>query len=298
MTQEGTCLEVAHGENVGRTRPEVRHGGVIWEMSTKKPHGSRPQEEHDMFKRIKDLMQQRIDSYRYKRLKARVEKPRFPPQQLKAEGYYSQFGQDKWVIENLFPGKKKGIFVDIGANDGITFSNTYLLETMGWHGLAVEPVRSVYDKLVKNRRCITVNGCVAPGSGKKLFRVITGYPQMLSGLVDEYDPRHLERIERELDSRGGEYTDVEVNCYNFNELLEANGICCVDYLSIDVEGAEYKILDSIDFSRVYIAVIGVENNFSDLGIPRLLMKRGFDFRAFVGGDDFYLNRKAPTNHSG
>ncbi len=111
--------------------------------------------------------------------------------------------------------------------------------------MAIEAIPSVYDKLVKNRQCITVNGCVAPKNGKDRFRVINGYSQMLSGLVSEYDETHRERIERELGSHGGDYEDIEVNCYNINELLESDGILQVDYLSIDVEGAAFKILDSI-----------------------------------------------------
>ena len=39
--------------------------------------------------------------------------------------YYSQYGQDKFLTEFLFKNKKNGIFVDIGANDGISFSNSY-----------------------------------------------------------------------------------------------------------------------------------------------------------------------------
>lgn len=235
-------------------------------------------------------MQQRINSHRYKYFAAKVEKPEFLLKQLEAEGYYSQCGQDKWITEKLFPGKKKGTFIDIGANDGISYSNTYLLEKMGWNGIAVEPMPLIYEKLVMNRQCITVNGCVAPKSGKERFRAIIGYPQMLSGLVDEYDWRHIERIERELDSHGGEYKDIEVNCYNFNELLESNGIFQVDYLSIDVEGVEYKILDSIDFDRIQISIIGIENNYSDYRIPKLLTRKGFEFHS-IAGDEFYRNKK-------
>jgi len=127
-----------------------------------------------MLQRIKNTIQQKINKYRYKYLAASVEKPKFLQQQITAEGYFSQFGQDKWIIERLFPSKRNGFFVDIGANDGITLSNTYFLEKKGWNGLAVEPIPPVYEKLVKNRQCIAVNGCIAPTSGKEIFRVITG----------------------------------------------------------------------------------------------------------------------------
>ncbi|MDO9547943.1 MAG: FkbM family methyltransferase [Candidatus Marinimicrobia bacterium] len=241
-----------------------------------------------MFRNIRNWTRP-IQAFCHKHLAARAKKPKFLLQQLKAEGYYSQCGQDKWIIERLFPDKKNGTFVDVGAYDGITFSNTYFLEQKGWTGLAVEPTPSVYERLVKNRQCITINGCVAQQSGKKRFRVITGDAQMLNGLVDEYDARHIKRIKKELDSYGGEYKDIEINCYNFNELLESHGIDKVDYLNIDAEGAEYQILKSIDYDRIQILVIGVENNYHDYRIPKLLLRMGFKFHSVVG-DEFYLNR--------
>lgn len=243
-----------------------------------------------MIRGMRTFVRRGLNSVRYEYLAAKVERSKFVLEDLKAEGYCSQCGQDKWIVERLFPGETKGTFVDIGANDGIAYSNTYVLEKLGWDGLAVEPIPSVYERLVRNRRCTTVHGCVAPRSGRERFRVVTGYPEMLSGLVGEYDPRHLERIDRELRSHGGEYTDIDVSCYNFNELMDGNGIVHVDYLSIDVEGAEYEILDSIDFDRTHVSVIGVENAYSDYRIPRLLAGRGFEFRSVVG-DEFYVNRR-------
>lgn len=241
---------------------------------------------------LMNKIHQKFTRYHYKYIAKSVEKLNFSQQQLKKEGFYSQFGQDKWVIEQLLPDMRRGVFVDIGANDGITFSNTYFLEKKGWTGLAIEPIPVIYERLVKNRTCITVNGCIAETSGKRLFRLVEGEGElnMLSGLVDEYDTRHLDRIKREIASEGGDYKDIEVNCYNFNELLDNQGISHIDYLNIDVEGGEYKILNSIDFDRVKISVIGVENNYKNPNIPKLLMKKGFVFHSVIGDDDFYLNR--------
>jgi FkbM family methyltransferase len=245
---------------------------------------------YERFDAIRNSLRQIINCYRYNRFATHVVKAKVLRGQLERGGYHSQYGQDKWLVEELLPGKKDGVFVDIGANDGITLSNTYILEKMGWNGLAIEPIPSVYKELIKNRQCTVINGCVASRSGKERFRVITGSPQMLSGLVNEYDFRHKKRIESELTANGGAYQEIEINCYNFNDLLESNGIFQVDFLSIDVEGVEYKILDSIDFNRFYISVICVENNYLDYKIPQLLIKRGFEFHSIVG-DEFYLNRK-------
>jgi FkbM family methyltransferase len=230
----------------------------------------------------------------YKGLKAKLNAINFWIQKRLSGKYYSQHGQDKFVTEKLFPGKVDGVFVDIGANDGISFSNTYLLEKIGWKGIAVESIPAVYSELVRNRNCTTVNACIAAQTGTELFRVISGDAQMLSGLVNEYDQKHVERINAELESQGGEYQDVEIACITFSELLEENNIPVVDYLSIDVEGAEFKILNSIDFDRTHVVVISVENNYADPRIPDLLASKGYEFHSRIGADEFY--RYALTNN--
>ena len=69
--------------------------------------------------------------------------------------YKSQHKQDEFVV-NYFKGKKNGVFVDIGAHDGITLSNTYVLEKeLGWTGICVEPMDHEYKKLTECRNCIT-----------------------------------------------------------------------------------------------------------------------------------------------
>jgi len=65
--------------------------------------------------------------------------------------YFSQNGQDEFFLEELFVGQDSGFFVDIGANDGVTFSNTYALERKGWRGLCVEPHPDVFEQLRRNR---------------------------------------------------------------------------------------------------------------------------------------------------
>lgn len=50
---------------------------------------------------------------------------------LRKSGYYSQCGQDKWLVENAFPGVRSGVFVDIGAHDGVSFSNTFYFNIQG-----------------------------------------------------------------------------------------------------------------------------------------------------------------------
>lgn len=243
-----------------------------------------------MFQKILVSLRREINRYRYTLLTAKAEKLCFSHNELKQEGYYSQAGQDKWIAEHLYFGKKEGVFVDIGAHDGIAFSNTYFFEKMGWNGFAIEPNPEVYARLANNRRCTVINGCIAPKTGKNIFRVVTGYPEMLSGLVSEYDVRHLERIEREILLHDGTYKDIELTCYSFNDLMDNNCITNIDYLNIDVEGVEYKILSSIDFDRITIGALSVENNYIDCKIPELLIRSGFKLCA-IAGDELCRNCK-------
>ena len=57
-------------------------------------------------------------------------------QQVHDLGYKSQFGQDKFLNENIFKNKRNGVFIDIGAHDGITYSNSYVFEKqLDWTGI-------------------------------------------------------------------------------------------------------------------------------------------------------------------
>ena len=61
--------------------------------------------------------------------------------------FYSQFEQDKFVYENFFINKNKGYFVDIGAHDGVTFSNSKFFEELEWDGVCIEPNPKVFSIL-------------------------------------------------------------------------------------------------------------------------------------------------------
>ena len=72
----------------------------------------------------------------------------------------SQYGQDVFVLSELgFP--RKGFFVEFGAYDGVTFSNTHLLEKeLDWSGILAEPASCCHADLAANRTCMIEHGCV------------------------------------------------------------------------------------------------------------------------------------------
>jgi hypothetical protein len=114
--------------------------------------------------------------------------------------FHSQVGQDRFLLENFFRGKRQGVFVDIGAYDGETFSNSLFFErSMGWTGLCVEPLPSAFAKLRAIRKAICENVCVADFEGEAEFTEADDpgrNEKMLSGLSKQFDNRHLRFMKR------------------------------------------------------------------------------------------------------
>ncbi|MDR3645998.1 MAG: FkbM family methyltransferase [Candidatus Babeliales bacterium] len=202
--------------------------------------------------------------------------------------YYSQHGQDKYVNEQIFKSKKNGVFVDIGAFDGIDISNTYFFEKeLNWTGICIEPIEEVFNLLAKNRNCVCVKGCVFEVTGEKDFLKVKGYPEMLSGLLETYDERHLRRIDVEINEKGGSREVVKVKTYNFNDLCKQNNITHIDYLSIDTEGSEESIIRSINFDEIFIDVISVENNFNSDFFYNFLTQKNYKLLCKFDIDEVY-----------
>jgi FkbM family methyltransferase len=204
--------------------------------------------------------------------------------------YYSQYEQDKFLNEVLFKNKKNGVFVDIGANDGVTISNSYFFEkNLDWTGVCFEPLAEAFVKLEKNRRSININGCASDRNCSDIFYNVSGYGEMLSGLGSQYDERHLERINKTIEEYGGEITETQVECFNVNDILKKNGINQIDFISIDTEGGELKILRAIDFNKLKVKAVVVENNYSEPYILQFMSSKGYIRVAYLSTDEIYIH---------
>ena len=203
--------------------------------------------------------------------------------------YYSQYKQDR-LINFLFNGKKNGIFLDIGANDGIFLSNSYFFEKeKAWTGLCVEPNPDIYQKLINFRICFTENCCISDKEEDLIFRKVSGDLSLLSGIINFFYDGHLQRIENERAITGDTYEDIVVKGKKINSLLEKNNLTNIDYCSIDTEGAEMIILKSIDFEKVNILAFSVENNTKDDSAKNYLETKGYKCFKSVNDDFFVKN---------
>lgn len=203
--------------------------------------------------------------------------------------YHSQYGQDEVIDRELFGGRRGGVFVDIGAHDGVSFNNTVFFErSLGWTGLCVEPIPAVFAELQRNRSAVCIPACIARSKGVREFLRVTGYAEMLSGITDVYDPRHMERIRKEVTESNGTMDTIQVPCERLDVLLEEHGFPSVDLLSIDVEGAELEVLQSFDLRRLRPSVVCIENNYRDLAIWRAMRRAGYRPYTRIRQDEIYL----------
>ncbi len=204
--------------------------------------------------------------------------------------YYSQCRQDEFIDKIVFKKKGNGYFIEIGAYDGITFSNTYFFEKdRNWKGICVEPMPIAFNKLKLNRNCDLINGCIYSKEGFVEFLQVEGASEMLSGISETYDSRHCSRIDKEIVERGGEKKYIKVKAYNLINLLNERNIQEVDFCSIDVEGGEWDVLQTIDFSKIKIKSFTIENNYKDDKIKNYLISKGYIYIGKLEMDELFVN---------
>jgi len=209
--------------------------------------------------------------------------------------FYSQCNQDEYLETNIFKGYKNGFYVDVGAHDGVSINNTlYFEKNNNWNGINIEPIKTVFDNLVINRpNDINLNCAVCNNNGETDFFYNVGYTEMISGIKDTFDPRHLQRLERENAQHNSTTQVISVVTKKLETIFDEHNVSHVNYLSIDVEGGEFEVIKSINFDKVFIDVIGFENNYSDVSVPivQYLENNGFVV-IHTSADIFMINKKS------
>lgn len=174
---------------------------------------------------------------------------------------YSQCLQDLFVVFFTNYIGKVGYFVEIGAADGKHFSNTFLLEALGWRGILVDPVD--YDsKNIELRKSFKDKRCVYSKSGLKLKFTELIMDEMLgpgqrvskefSGLTS-----HLSDYAKTIKTK----KNYDVATVSLNDLLdEYNAPNKIDYISIDTEGSEFEILSTFNFNKYDVEIFTIEHN--------------------------------------
>lgn len=207
---------------------------------------------------------------------------------------YSQLGQDLEVIK-FYNEKNDGFYIEIGASDGIGYSNTYLLEKeYNWRGICVEPIPFKFELLCKNRtNSFCCSDAVYNESDKEVVFDIANNCDHLSGIANYID-FHKNRVNQNK-------TTIIVKTITLNDLLDKyNSPTWIDYLSLDTEGSELEILKSVDFNKYTFGLIDVEHNFVEprrTQIKNLLTSKGYEYVRENSVDDCYKYKEIKQEYA-
>jgi FkbM family methyltransferase len=169
----------------------------------------------------------------------------------------SQLQQDLIALYIASKTSKKttGFFVEFGATDGITLSNSYLLERRNWKGILAEPDQSWHMSLFQNRTVEIVTHCVYSKSGETVkFRESS--VGELSGILEFAENDGWGETRRKGFIREVETISLE------DLLIDNNAPNHINFLSIDTEGSEYEIVKDFNFKHWCIDFVVIEHNFT------------------------------------
>jgi len=198
---------------------------------------------------------------------------------------YSQRFQDLFGLwEAGFA--RDGYFVEFGALNGRDFSNSFLMEKVGWQGVVAEPHPDYERQIRKHRSCYVSTKCVFDTTGDTVtFHAVKGRPALSTiGGFGTTDPRAQLRET---------FVEHQVETITLTDLLdEAGAPQVIDFLSIDTEGSEPQILRAFDFDRYPIRAISVEHNDHQRDeLYELLTGKGYrrKWPEISGHDDWYVH---------
>lgn len=197
--------------------------------------------------------------------------------------YHSEFGQDKWLNENVFKGRRGGTFFEAGALDGVMDSNTLFFEQeQGWTGLLVEPNPEAAARCRAARRGPVEQLAVSDTLDEKEFLLCEGGLFGWSGIKESLEQAHAQRIEKKVQST----KTIKVACEPLQSILARNGIKRLDYCVLDIEGAEWPVLMAFDW-EVPIEVFEIEDNFGNYPFDRYMELHGYKKLVRLGVSNLY-----------
>lgn len=174
--------------------------------------------------------------------------------------YYGQNGED-FLLWEILGDKTDGFFIDIGAFDGIHLSNSYSFELEGWDGICVEAHPEYFQLLEKNRS--NSKNIHAACIESNLTHEISFLSEPL-GLLSGIEAYKTEGMERRYSNRGMKFpgfNQITVPAKTITKILDDLGApSSIDFLTLDTEGTELKILQGLDLKKYDIRIILVEAN--------------------------------------
>lgn len=201
---------------------------------------------------------------------------------------YSQTGEDR-ILSALLGESKTGYYVDVGCNDPKHWSNTFAFYCRGWTGVCIDAATHMIDRYAKARP--RDRAVCSPVSDTAQTLAFTEFE---NPCVSSLSPEHV----KEWTGRCAVRNVRQVQTESLTKILERAGAPrCFDLLSIDVEGHDLEVLNSLDFNRHRPRVIVIEihgfclSRPADSAIYRLLRDRNYELVGYALMNAYFSSKE-------
>ena len=191
------------------------------------------------------------------------------------------------IIVKFFGNKRNGSLVEIGAADGIDNSHTYFLcVDRGWSAILVEPhptfFQALHDLYINYEKVLCVQAGILSDKSRAILYMNGQISRFLSSANDILNFKRSKGFEGEL----------EVECVTLNELFES--LCVpydLDFLSIDAEGTDMDVLNSLNWDKWKPQLICVEHSMPRYALDHFMSGKGYALYEANIGNSFYAIKK-------
>jgi len=196
---------------------------------------------------------------------------------------HAQFAEDR-ILAEIFGDRTDGYCVEVGANDGVTGSASYLFEQRGWQCLLVEPIPALAEEIRRHRSCRVVSCAASSSEGEATF-FVAEQVEAMSTL--DLTPRRAEWIRQS----GGAVREIAVRTATLDSLLAEAGFPEIQFITIDVEGHELAVLEGFTLETYKPRIVIIEDNSVD-GDPHVgkhMSERGYVHFRRTGVNEWYAH---------
>jgi FkbM family methyltransferase len=196
--------------------------------------------------------------------------------------FYSQCEEDVFLNQTIFKNKRNGVYIELGALDGVLYSNTKFYEdSLNWKGILIEPHPEKFKLLQTNRpNNFLFNNLVSCHKEPLEFRYFVDCHAAVSGVENTLSQHHFDTYFESTNewNKSLPQNKIFITPISLTDIVKSTQITHVDLLSLDVEGHEYEVLQSWDFAIpidiILIETLGVQPEKDEL-CREILIKNNY-----------------------
>jgi FkbM family methyltransferase len=214
--------------------------------------------------------------------------------------FYSQCGEDEFLNNNYFKNKREGTYIELGALDGVLYSNTKFFEdNLDWKGVLIEPHPYNFELLQQNRTNTNFlfNNLISCYEEELLFKYFLDNYSGVSGVEQTLPEEHYRNFYNVIDEP---QASILLKPTSLTSIIKRTDIKHFDLLSLDVEGHEYEVLLSWDFSIpidiIMIETLGESQSEKEELCHKLLIENDYVFHTKFKHNEIFILKNSVYMH--